>query len=99
MSEVIHGIKTLAEDSQRVWANICGKGLEKYVAELEVKGYTVLPPELVAAPDGDVEEARLRLIQLAREEGAEETEFTTYEEGLSYEMYHMVQQGEGFCRN
>jgi len=36
---------------QKVWAEIQDRGLEKYIADLDVNGYTIIPPE-VACPDG-----------------------------------------------
>lgn len=98
MSELIAGIKKLSEDSKQVWQDICDKGLEKYVAQLDAVGYAVIPPEVVAAPEGDVEEARRLAIELAKEQGAEDINYASYEEGLSYEMYHLARHGEVFER-
>ena len=36
---------------QKIWAEIEEQGLEKYIAELDVQGYTIIPPEL-ASPNG-----------------------------------------------
>ena len=38
---------------ERVWNEIRDLGLEPYVAELDAKGYTVIPPE-IANPNGPV---------------------------------------------
>ena len=36
---------------ERVWSEIEANGLARHIAEIEVKGYTIIPPEL-ACPDG-----------------------------------------------
>lgn len=38
----------IASDAQAVWNELDRLGLTRYIAEIEVKGYTVIPPEKVA---------------------------------------------------
>ncbi len=95
MSQRIEGIGTLAEDAEACWQELCDRGMERHVAELDVLGYTVLPPEMVGGGNL-VAEARDALIALAKQAGAEATNFTTYEDGLSFELYHLVKQGRVF---
>lgn len=91
----IDGISDLVADTRRNWAALGELGLHRHVAELEVLGYTVIEPSIVGMA-AEVIEARDLMIALARAEGAEDTDFTTYQEGLSYEMYHMPKQGRVF---
>ena len=89
------GINELVEDLERHWDLIKDLGLVENVAELEALGYTVVPPEKV----GDqalMVEAHDRMIELAKAAGAIESDYTTYQEGLSFELYHLIKQGEIF---
>ncbi|MDX1404996.1 MAG: phytanoyl-CoA dioxygenase family protein [Woeseiaceae bacterium] len=89
------GIVELTADAERQWRRIEEYGLSENVAELDALGYSVVLPDKV----GDqalMAEARDRIIELAKNEGAIDANYTTYQEGLSYEMYHLVKQGEVF---
>lgn len=97
MSEVHFAVQSLAEDAELCWRDLQRRGLERNIAELAVLGYTVVTPEQVAGGE-DVTIARDELIALAKAAGAESTDFTTYEEGLSFELYHLVKQGRVFER-
>lgn len=91
----IEGITDLVADTRDIWCQLTALGLERNAAELEVLGYTIIPPEIVGMGD-KVAEAREAIIALAIAEGAEATDFETYQEGLSYEMYLMPAQGRVF---
>lgn len=91
----IHGIVDLAEDAQRAWERIEEFGLVEQVAQIAALGYAVIPPEKVG-PMSDVIEAREAILALAAAEDAQSSDYTTYQEGLSYEMYHLVKQGRIF---
>ena len=49
---------------ERLWADIRKLGLERYVAELDVLGYTIVPPE-VAAPPGFTDRLREACLDVA----------------------------------
>ena len=51
MSEAIADDIVTQTPLQKVWGEIEAHGLEKYVAEMDANGYTVIPPEL-ASPNG-----------------------------------------------
>jgi ectoine hydroxylase-related dioxygenase (phytanoyl-CoA dioxygenase family) len=89
------GIAELVKDTLRAHDTLRGNGLERHVAELEILGYTVVPPEVVGMAEL-VEEARDRLIALAVKDGADSTDYTTYLEGLSFELYALFNQGRVF---
>ncbi|MGE0543930.1 MAG: phytanoyl-CoA dioxygenase family protein [Dehalococcoidia bacterium] len=91
----IAGIKDLVEDTEATWKRIREHALEPEVAELAALGYTVIPPEKVG-PMSDIVEAREAILALAEKEGAAKSNYTTYQEGLSYELYHLVKQGRIF---
>lgn len=95
MDTDINGIKALSEDAEKAWQNIQELKLETNIAQLYTLGYTVVPPEKVASTS-DIREAREKIIELANAQGAALTNYTTYEEGLSYELYHLVKQGRIF---
>lgn len=89
------GISELAEDLKRSWDRLIRLGLERNIAEIHALGYTVIEPEKTGA-DSFVSSASERILQLAKEEGAEISDYTTYQEGLSYELYHLVKRGRVF---
>lgn len=91
----ISGIQHLKEDAEANWQRLKQFGLEEEAAQIAVLGYAVIPPEKVA-PMADFIEARDAIVALAEKQGASLTNYTTYEEGLSYEMYHLVKQGRIF---
>lgn len=91
------GIGELSEDLQRCWSRIRDFGLERHVAEIHALGYTVIEPDRV----GDaalLDAAREKILELAELEDAGGRDFKTYQEGLSYELYHLVKQDEVFRR-
>ncbi|MCZ6656576.1 MAG: phytanoyl-CoA dioxygenase family protein [Gammaproteobacteria bacterium] len=51
MSEAIADDAVTQTPLQKVWGEIEAHGLERYVAEMDANGYTVIPPEL-ASPNG-----------------------------------------------
>ena len=90
-----NAINELLEDVQKHWSEIERWSLQENIAELDALGYTVIPPDKL----GDQEliiEARSRILELAEEAGASISNYETYQEGLSFEMYHLVKQGEVF---
>ena len=89
------GICELTEDLKRSWERLCELELERNIAEIHALGYTVIEPEKSGA-GSFVSEASERILQLAREEGAEISDYMTYQEGLSYELYHLVKRGKVF---
>ena len=89
------GICELTEDLKRSWDRLCELGLERNIAEIHALGYTVIEPEKTGA-DSFVNEASERILQLARDEGAKIRDYLTYQEGLSYELYHLVKRGKVF---
>jgi len=93
--EVKPAILDLVEDTQRTWERLVKFDLLKEVAELNVKGYCVIPPEKVG-PMSDVVEAREALLDLARKEGAMEKGLNDFEAGLAYALYHCVSRGRIF---
>ncbi len=51
MSDAIADDAVSQTPLQKVWGEIEEHGLERYVAEMDANGYTVIPPEL-ASPNG-----------------------------------------------
>jgi len=89
------GISQLVEDTKSVHGRLRTAGLERHIAELDILGYTVVPPETLGMTEL-VPETRDLMIALAKQEGAAEAEFKTYQEGLSYELYALFRQGRPF---
>ena len=56
----------VADDTARVWAGIEELGLYEYAAELDVKGYTVVPPQKTQVADGWAREARETIHEIAQ---------------------------------
>jgi ectoine hydroxylase-related dioxygenase (phytanoyl-CoA dioxygenase family) len=89
------GISELVEDTAAHWDILQALHLTRNVAELDVLGYTIIPPDVV----GDaalMTAAKSRIVALAEAAGAVSKGFTTYQEGLSFELYHLIKQGEVF---
>ena len=89
------GIQELVEDLQHHWHGLKELDLVENIAELEALGYTVVSPDKL----GDqnlISEARERVLSLAKKADADSSDYTSYQKGLSYEMYHLVKQGEVF---
>ncbi len=92
---MIKGINELTDDLRRHWTVLREFSLLENIAELDGLGYTVILPDKL----GDQEligEAREHIIALADAAGANISDYTTYQEGLSFELYHLVKQGEVF---
>lgn len=89
------GAIELVADTIRMHADLAAHGLMTHIAELDIRGYTVIPPEILGMTDL-VEEARDRLVALALRDGAEDTSYTTYLDGLSFELYALFNQGRVF---
>jgi len=80
------------------YARIEELGLESNIAELEVKGYTVVPPEKVAEAS-HVAEMRETLLQLAREESEEFDKDSNFRPGFSYTIWYPIIRQSVFARN
>lgn len=50
-SSVVVDSPAISEDAVSVWRNIERLGLTRYIAELEVLGYTIIPPEKISSPE------------------------------------------------
>ena len=85
----------LVADTLRMHESIAAHGLMEHIAELDIRGYTVIPPELLGMTEL-VEETRDQLIELAIKDGAQSSDYTTYLDGLSYELYALFNQGRVF---
>jgi len=73
------GVHELTEDLKRSWKRLCDLGLERNIAEIHALGYTVIEPEKMLT-DSFVGQASERILQLAKEEGAEISDLKTYQE-------------------
>jgi len=89
------GANDLAADTLRMHESLAAHGLLKHVAELDILGYTVIPPETLGMTEL-VDEARDQLIALAVNDGAATVDYATYLEGLSFELYALFNQGRVF---
>lgn len=58
------GRRKEVDDAAAVWSEICRLGLEPHVAELESRGYTIVPPEKATTPDF-VERCRETILDVA----------------------------------
>jgi hypothetical protein len=85
----------LVNDTLRMHESIVAHGLLEHIAELDIRGYTVIPPERLGMTEL-VEEARDQLVALAVKDGARASDYTTYLEGLSFELYALFNQGRVF---
>jgi len=85
----------LVNDTLRMHESIVAHGLLEHIAELDIRGYTVIPPERLGMTEL-VEEARDLLVALAVKDGARASDYTTYLEGLSFELYALFNQGRVF---
>jgi hypothetical protein len=88
-------VMDLVTDTQRMNGRLSEHGLLRHIAELDILGYTVIPPEILGMSEL-VEEARDRLIALAIKDGAAASDYTTYLSGLSFELYALFSQGRVF---
>lgn len=88
-------IVDLIEDTKKNWQRLSNLDLLDNIAELAIKGYTVIPPEKVNA-GALIAEAREAILALADAQQAANKNYETYEQGLSYELYHLVKQGAIF---
>ena len=61
---------------ERVWNEIRDLGLEPYVAELDAKGYTVIPPE-IANPNGLCERMLEAVLDIAERRNGERPDMET----------------------
>jgi hypothetical protein len=88
------GISELTEDLSKAWERLSGLKLERNIAEIHALGYTVIEPDKSGL--NYLDQAREDILRLAKEEGAEISDYKTYQESLSYELYHLVKRGRVF---
>jgi hypothetical protein len=85
----------LVADTLRMHEALRERDLVRYIADLDIRGYAVIPPEVLGMTEL-VEESRDQLIALAVKDGASGSDYKTYLDGLSFELYALFNQGRVF---
>ena len=67
---------TALEPRDRAWNDICELGLEDYVADLDAKGYCLIPPE-IANPNNLAERMLAALLDIAEKRNGERPDVVT----------------------
>ena len=67
---------TSETEVDRAWNEICRLGLQTYVADLDARGYTVIPPE-IATPNGLAERMLEAVLDIAERRNGERPDLET----------------------
>ena len=67
---------TTESEADRAWNEICRLGLQTYVADLDARGYTVIPPE-IATPNGLAERMLEAVLDIAERRNGERPDLKT----------------------